>query len=209
MTGVQTCALPISSGHVLGWYVEDGTAPGQPGDGGVLAFSSGRTRQDAIMTLPGMRTRFGFYLEASESSEASEDDEDGHGNDEHGNGDHPRGPWKRYFTNRKLNDCGPEGQGAVHTPFDGDVQALVFDVSRWAGADTWLVCFEDRDSGAMPDREVIGADSDDDDEEHEGDDRRRCRVSDNDYDDVIIEVGAEGATPARSLTFGALKLLYR
>ena len=156
------------------------------------------------MTLPGMRTRFGFYLEASETPEVSGDDDD----DGHGNGGHAAGPWKRYFTNRKLNDCGPEGQGAVHVPYDGDVQALVFDVSRWAGTDTWLVCFEDRDSGAMPDREVIGADSDDD-EEREGDDRRRCRVSDNDFDDVIIEVGAEGATPARAMTFGALKRLYR
>jgi hypothetical protein len=211
-----------ASGHHVGWYVEDGAAPGQPGDGGALSFSSGRTRQDAIVALPGMRTRFGFYLEARETSEESGEDDDRrngdyygngeHGNDEHGNdghgNEHARGPWKKFFTNRKLNDCGPDGRGAVHAPFDGDVQALVFDVSRWAGTDTWLVCFEDRDSGATPDREVVGADSDDD-EERDGDARRRCRASDNDYDDVILEVGAEGATPARALTFGALKLIYR
>lgn len=209
-----------AAGCAVGWYVEDGAAPGQPGDGGALSFSSGRTRQDAIVTLPGMRTRFGFYLEASEATEESGDDDDlgnGHfasgdpGNEYatggNGNGGAPGGAGRKFFTNRKLNDCGPGGQGAVHVPFDGDVQALIFDVSRWAGTDTWLVCFEDRDSGAMPDRDVIGVDSDEDDRDH--DERRRSRVSDNDYDDVIFEVVAEGATPTRPMTFGALKVLYR
>ena len=217
-----------TANNTVGWYIEDGAAPGQPGNGGALSFSSGRTRQDAIVALPGMRTRFGFYLNASEATEESGDD-DGDDDDDlrngdfgsgvpaseyatggNGNGGYPPGSMKKYFTNRKLNDCGPEGQGAVHVPYDGDVQALVFDVSRWAGTDTWLVCFEDRDSGAMPDRDVVGVDSDDDDHgDRDHDERRRSRVSDNDYDDVILEVVAEGATPTRPMTFGALKVLYR
>ena len=134
-----------AAGHRVGWYIEDGAAPGQPGEGGALSFSSGRTRRDAIVALPGMRTRFGFYLEVSETTEETGDD-DGDDDDDLRNGDFrsgdagtgygtsgngndgPSAAGTKFFTNRKLNDCGPGGQGAVHVPVDGDLQALVFDV---------------------------------------------------------------------------------
>ena len=93
-----------------------------------------------------------------------------------------------FFTNRFYNDKGEGGLGATHVPFDGDVQALVFDVSQWKGANTWLVCFEDRDSG-LP---VTPC----------------CQGTDNDFNDMVFQISALGATPAQSLTFGQLKAKF-
>jgi len=196
-------------GDVVGWYQESEGQVQIAGGGGVLFAGSARPHEEALVTLPGFRTRFGFYVDATVSTR----------------GRVTRGPvstTQRFFTNRMLNDCGPNGTGAIHAPFDGDVQALVYDVSRWAGPDTWLVCFEDQDTGGML---VQGSDGDD------GDDRRKIgttfgepkeddggdgdhgsehtRGSDNDFYDVVFEVRADGATPAHGLTFGGLKLLYR
>jgi hypothetical protein len=69
------------------------------------------------------------------------------------------------------------------------MQALVYDISPFKGDNTWLVCFEDLDSGANPG--PVGQ-----------------AQTDNDYNDFIFEVTAIGATPAQPLTFGALKGKY-
>jgi hypothetical protein len=94
-----------------------------------------------------------------------------------------------FFTNRFYNDLGPDGSGAIHVPYDGDVQALVFDISDYMGPNTWLVCFEDVDSGANP--------------------GPCCSTTDNDFNDFVFEVTAFGATPAQPVSFGALKTKYR
>jgi len=84
----------------------------------------------------------------------------------------------------------PDGSGAIHPPNTGDVQALVFDISNVVGREnTWLVCFEDLDSGPMP--------------------KGCCVGTDNDFNDFVFEVHALGATPTVPLSFGALKMLYR
>jgi hypothetical protein len=44
-----------------------------------------------------------------------------------------------FFSNRLFNDLGPSGAGAIHAPFDGDVQFLVFDISTFTAPYTWLV----------------------------------------------------------------------
>jgi hypothetical protein len=124
-----------------------------------------------IVTFALPHTKFGFYL-------------------------NPNGPYdvqnapepEKFFTNRFYNDLGPNGSGALHAPADGDVQALVFDVSRFIGPNTWLVCFEDLDSGANP--------------------SSCCSGTDNDFNDVVFEVTAFGATPVIPMTFGALKSKY-
>jgi len=69
------------------------------------------------------------------------------------------------------------------------VQALVFDISRLTKPNTFLVCWEDIDSGPVP-----GA--------------YGSSQTDNDFQDLVMEVTALGATPAQPMTFGALKAKY-
>jgi hypothetical protein len=175
---------------ILGWYEESG-GPRLPDGGGVLYSGVVGPEEETVVPLPGFRIRFGFYVDAT------------------------TGGTKRFFTNRRFNDCGLDGTGAIHAPFDGDIQALMFDVSRWTEPNTWLVCFDDQDTGGAV---AYGGGSDG---------RRRTeakcrrfreesdspaggtRWSDNEFCDVVFEVRAEGATPARSVSFGGLKLLYR
>jgi hypothetical protein len=172
--GIATKLIDRKSPHaVVGWYAETGGMPVIDGtnDGVVLEDWRLRGSQTALR-LPASVTRFGFYVE-----HAGGDD----GEDE--------GVSCRYFTNRKLNDCGPHGRGAVHEPRDGDMQALVYNVSRWLGPDTWLVACEYSDSGCH-----VGPGHDD---------------SDNDYSDILFTVSAQGATPTASTTFARVKALFR
>lgn len=154
--------------NVLGWYEETGAKPVIDGVGDGVVFTGGQGgNDDVLIVFPGAMTRFGFYLDPTPGDPA----------------DHPR-----FFTNRYLNDIGPAGAGAIHAPWDGDVQALVFDVSPWKGPDTWLVCFEDIDAG----RAITPC----------------CTGTDDDYNDLVFQVSALGATPVRTLTFGQLKARF-
>ena len=149
----------------LGWYQETLTQPLIDGtnDGVVFTGSQG-TDASVVVLVPTGTTKFGFYLDPQPWNAA---------------------PHERFFTNRFLNTPGPNGTGAVHAPYDGDVQAIVFDVSAWKGPNTWLVCFEDRDAGDP----ITPC----------------CSGTDDDYNDMVFQVTALGATPARTLTFGGLK----
>jgi hypothetical protein len=217
ISAVRVTVLRRSAGSdVVGWYEENGDGRQTPG-GSVLFSGQVLPQVEAILTLPGFRTRFGFYVDATISTGVPGAQGPGPGGSS----------TKRFFTNRKLNDCGPDGTGAIHTPLDGDVQALTYDVSRWAGPDTWLVCFEDQDTGGTLVEGGRGYDGDDDAEgaddgrttgmtsgkPKEVEDRlgywRRSRGSNRDFCDVVFEVRAEGATPSHAITFGGLKLLYR
>ena len=178
---------------IVGWYEESGDQARLPDDGGVLYSGVVGPEEETVVPLPGFRIRFGFYVDAGASE---------------------GGP-KRFYTNRRFNDRGPDGTGAIHAPFDGDIQALMFDVSRWTEPNTWLVCFDDRDTGGDvaygegPDgRRKIGAKCRTPREESDSP-AGGARMSDNEFCDVVFEVRAEGATPARSVSFGGLKLLYR
>jgi hypothetical protein len=198
---------------VVGWYQESGSQAQMADGGGVLFTGAVRPHEEAVVTLPGFRTRFGFYVDAIVPTQR-----------------HPvSGPrsggvtrTQRFFTNRMLNDCGLNGEGAIHAPFDGDVQALMYDVSRWAGPGTWLVCFEDRDTGGSlvesEDGDEDGARKTEgatfgkpkeDDGDNDGHGHERPAGSDNDFYDVVFEVRADGATPAHAVSFGGLKLIYR
>lgn len=152
----------------LGWYVETLAQPAIDGiDDGVVFSGAQASGANVIVTLPSGTTKFGFYLDPSPGVP---------------------GAHQRFFTNRFLNDVGPNGAGALHAPTDGDVQAIVFDVSRWKGPNTWLVCFEDLDAG----RPITPC----------------CAGTDADYNDLVFQVSALGATPARTLTFGELKTRF-
>jgi len=157
--------------NVVGWYEENGSMPVIDGiDDGVIFDGSAGAGATAYVTFDHPMTRFGFYL------------------DPNGPYDVPWAPQpEKFYTNRFYNDRGPNGT-AVHAPFDGDVQALIYDVSRFTQPNTWLVCFEDLDSGSNP--------------------APCCYPTDNDYNDFVFEVTAFGATPTVPMTFGALKAKY-
>ena len=128
--------------NTLGWYTESGVShPNAPPplyndnihDGIVFDGPAG-AGTSKVVTLPPLMTTFGFYMNPNGTGNAT-------------NAPEPEKCW----TNRFLNDLGPDGSGALHPPLDGDTQALVYDISNIIGApNTWLVCFEDLDSGANP-----------------------------------------------------------
>ena len=158
--------------NTLGWYAEDGS--GLPSiDGiqdGVIFDGPASDGSTAFITFNQPMTRFGFYLDPNGPGDVI-------------NAAQP----EKFFTNRFFNERGPSGT-AVHAPWDGDVQAVVFDVSRFTQPNTWLVCFEDLDAGAQP--------------------SPCCYPTDNDYNDFVFEVTAFGATPTVPMTIGALKAKY-
>lgn len=161
--------------NVVGWYLEtlDGEKPVIDGiDDGVVFNGPASEGFSTVIRFNRPGRCFGFYL------------------DPNGPGDAINAPQpERFFTNRFFNDLGPDGHGAIHVPYDGDVQALIYDISSLTQPNTWLVCFEDLDSGANP--------------------GPCCQTTDNDFNDFIFEVHAIGVTPTQPITFGALKVKYR
>ena len=159
----------------VGWYEETGSIPVLKNDGlhdGLIFDGAAGAGAAAIVDFLKPMTRFGFYLNPNGPGDAT-------------NAPEP----EKFYTNRTYNDAGPDGSGALHLPLGGDVQALIYDVSRFKGANTWLVCFEDLDSGANPG--LPGQ-----------------AQTDNDYNDFLFEVTAYGATPVQLLSFGALQTKY-
>ena len=154
--------------NTLGWYKETGLKPVLDGiDDGIVFTGSQGQNANVLIVFPAPMTRFGFFLDPQPANS---------------------GPHQVFFSNRFYNDIGPLGAGAIHSPTDGDVQALVFDVSRWKGSNTWLVCFEDLDSG----RAITSC----------------CSGTDDDYNDMVFQVSALGATPAQTISFGELKTRF-
>lgn len=159
---------------VLGWYNESSGRPVIDGVDDGVVFDDWRVRRlRTIVRIPSSVTRFGFYVDT--------DEDDGEDSDHRGH--------YRYFTNRLFNDIGPRGHGALHAPYDGDMQFLIYDVSRWLGSDTWLVACEYGDSGRR-----LG--------DGHGD-------GDNDYSDILFMVTGMGTTPTLGTSFAKVKALYR
>jgi len=172
-TMMVTAVAGNAATNELGWYHETYVRPALDGvNDGVIFTGAPSGGTITVVTFPSGTSKFGFYLNTHKMVTT------------------PTGPQQQvFFTNRFLNDIGPAGAGATHAPFDGDVQALVFDVSRWKGPGTWLVCFEDLDSGNPIES--------------------CCSGTDNDYNDLVFQVTANGATPTKLMTFGGLKAIYR
>ncbi len=162
--------------NVLGWYAEpsDGGMPViDDVDDGVVFLGTQSEGATTIVVFDRPTQKFGFYLNPNGPQGAL-------------NAPEP----EMFFTNRRFNDMGPAGAGPVHAPAGGDVQALVYDLSSWTQPNTWLVCFEDIDSGPVP--------------------GPCCETSDNDFNDLVFEIVAIGATtPVQFVTLGALKARYR
>jgi hypothetical protein len=98
-------------------------------------------------------------------------------------------PGDTYFTNRLWNEASASLGDEDRRP-RGGLRILVFDVSRWTQPDTWLVCFTTNDENS--------------DSLHECDE-----TGDGEFHDALVQITALGATPARPLSFGALKSKYR
>jgi Domain of unknown function (DUF4114) len=161
--------------NILGWYAETdgGYKPTIDGiDDGVVFDGPAGAGATAIVMFDRPHKKFGFYLNPNGTGNAI-------------NAPEP----ELFFTNRRYNDIGPDGHAALHAPFDGDVQAIVYDVSSYTQPNTWLVCFEDLDSGANP--------------------GPCCSTTDNDFNDFVFEVTALGPTPNATMTFGGIKARYR
>jgi hypothetical protein len=162
-----------ANNNTLGWYRETGAAPVIDGvdDGVVFTGPMGQGEASMVTLGPG-DVSFGFWLNPNGPGNAT-------------NAPEP----ELFFTNRLYNDIGPNGSGAVHAPFDGDMQALVFDVSTWTQPNTWVVCFEDLDSGPDP--------------------TPCCSQTDNDFNDLVFEVTVARAVGVEEVVFTAIKALYR
>lgn len=156
----------------LGWYADNGRSPVIDGvDDGVVVEEWKLRGSRTSVRLPATVRNFGFYVDYKSNS--------------HGSGT----KLYRYFSNRMLNDCGPEGAGAMRAPYDGDPQMLVYDASRWLGPDTYIVACEYSDSGCP-----IGNGEEE---------------TDNDYSDMVYIVSGLGTTPAKGASFARVKAMFR
>lgn len=156
----------------IGWY-SDGGIPLQGGVTGVI-FEKAVQRGDVrAVRLPSDVKRFGFFINLTTP----------------GRGGY--GPVREVisYSNRLWNSPGPDGTGARHAPYDGDVQMLVYDITRWVGPQTWLIACETSDTGSN-----IGQGPED---------------SDNDFSDFLFTVSGVGTTPTSNTTFGRLKSRFR
>jgi hypothetical protein len=175
--GFSTFLVKEVAGHahnnVLGWYKETGAPPVINGvDDGIVFNGPDGSGATAMISFGGVPTPFGFYLNPNGPGSAT-------------NAPEP----ELFFSNRLFNDLGPSGAGALHAPFDGDVQFLVFDISALTQPYTWLVCVEDLDYGANP--------------------GPCCATTDNDYNDLVFEVQVMPPLPTVASTWSGLKLIGR
>jgi len=175
--GFTTFLVREVAGHahnnLLGWYKETGVMPIIDNvDDGIVFNGPDGSGATTMISFGGVPTPFGFYLNPNGPGSAT-------------NAPEP----ELFFSNRFFNDLGPTGAGAIHAPFDGDVQAIVFNVSAYRGPNTWLVCFEDLDYGATP--------------------GPCCATTDNDYNDLVFEVQVMPPLPTKGSTWSGIKSLIR
>jgi hypothetical protein len=166
----------FQNANLFGWYEEDlAGIPVLDGVGDGVIFD-GPTEEGAEMYLefPGGVTRFGFFLNPNGLYSTT-------------NAPEP----EAFFTNRYYNDIGPDGSGAVHPPLDGDLQCLIYDISHLRGGlPTYVLAWEDLDSGAALSAEV------------------NHLYTDNDYNDLVIEVSAFSPVKLQPVSWGTIKAAF-
>jgi predicted outer membrane repeat protein len=92
-----------------------------------------------------------------------------------------------FFTNRLFNDVGPDGSGPLHDPPGGDPQCLVYNITALrGGVKTYVLAWEECDSGGpiTPGFSPTG--------------------TDNDFNDMVIEMSAMSPVPGVSAVLQAL-----
>lgn len=96
-----------------------------------------------------------------------------------------------FFTNRFYNDLGAAGAGSPHAPFDGDPQCLVFNISHlYGGIPTFVLAWEDLDFGGP----ITPSYS--------------WTSTDNDYQDLVVEIQAMSPVSTVGETWGGVKALF-
>ena len=171
---VMTLIAKKHPNGTLGWFCDQGAPPLLNGTGDGVVLERSRLRSaPTTLRLPSTVRRFGFFVEREPGS--TDIDGDGQAN--------------VYFSNRMYNDMGAHGAGALHAPFDGDVQMLIYDIGRLTSPDTWLVAVEYSDTG-----DALGT---------------QDGQSDNDFSDFVFTITGVGVTPTQATSFGRLKALYR
>jgi len=96
-----------------------------------------------------------------------------------------------FFTNRFYNDLGPDGSGANFAPFDGDPQCLVYNITHLRnGVPTFLLAWEDLDYGS----EIAPS--------------YHWSKTDNDFQDLVVEISAISTVRTTSNSFGQVKSLF-
>lgn len=97
-----------------------------------------------------------------------------------------------FFANRFYNDIGPDGSGATHEPYDGDPQCLIYNITHLnGGTPTYVLAWEDLDYGSLVSPTGNWA------------------FTDNDFNDLVVEIQAISPVKTESSTWGDLKALYR
>ncbi len=118
-------------------------------------------------------TRFGFWLNPN-------GDQDAQGAPEP----------EKFYTDRTLNDPGPDGSGTLHGPQGGDPQCLIYNVSYLYGRPAYILAWEDLDSGLE-----INASPE-------------PNYTDNDYNDLVVLILASSPVPTQSQSWGRVKSLF-
>jgi len=143
----------------FGWYrrpavgmaptidgINDGVVfPGPAGEGSTFYLD--------LLALYGSPVQIGFYLSTPGSQQLARE---------------------TFYTDRRHNDYGWAG-GPLHAPYDGDPQALVYDLTAIRGFESYLLAWEDRDYGGS-----VGY------------------QTDNDFNDLLVELTPAEAIPEPS-----------
>lgn len=95
-----------------------------------------------------------------------------------------------FYTDRTLNDIGPDGSGTIHGPENGDPQCLIYNVSYLYGRPAYILAWEDLDYGL----EVSGT--------------AGAHYTDNDFNDMVVLILASSPVPTDSSSWGQIKSLY-
>ncbi len=99
-----------------------------------------------------------------------------------------------FYTNRFYNDLGTDGTGAVRAPQDGDVQCLVYNITHLKnGVPTYVLAWEDLDysSPLGPEGTFEGG------------------YTDNDFQDLVVEISADSPVKTSVDSFGQIKAMYQ
>ena len=96
-----------------------------------------------------------------------------------------------FFTNRFYNDLGPNGGGSPHAPFDGDPQCLIYNITHLrSGVPTFVLAWEDLDYGSQIAPSY------------------HWDKTDNDYQDLVVEISAISTVKTTASSFGQVKALF-
>ena len=164
--------------NTLGWHADDLSGPPviDGVDDGIIFDGPSGPGSTTTVQFPNGMTQFGIYLNPNGSGDGG------------ANAPEP----EIFFANRFYNDVGPDGSGAMHEPYDGDPQVLIFNITHLnGGTPTYVLAWEDLDYGSPVSPTGNWA------------------VTDNDFNDLVVEIQAISPVKTESSTWGDLKALYR